>query len=80
LRLRPIDSSTSSTSQLALFPTADDGSLPEAGSVRFHVLGFTGSLVADVPEDCFWGRAEHALMPTIAATQEVITAIRAVGG
>jgi hypothetical protein len=67
-------------SQLALFARADDGALPEAGSVRFHVLGFTGSLAADVSEDCFWGRAEHALTPTIAATQEVITAIRAAGG
>jgi hypothetical protein len=67
-------------SQLALFSRADDGSLPEAGSVRIHVLGFDGSLAADVPEDCFWGRAEHELTPTIAATQEVITAIRAVGG
>lgn len=61
-------------SQLSLFATEGDDSLPP-GSVRFHVLGFDRSHMLDVPEDCFWGRTPHDLMPTIAATQDVITAI-----
>jgi len=54
----------------------EDTSLPPRGVVRFHVLTPAGGRTADVPEDAFWGRAEHPLMPVIAATQQVISAIR----
>ena len=65
-------------SQLASFQRTDDGELPPAGSVRFHVLAPTGSHCEDVPEDSFWGRAPHQLMPVIASTQELVTAMREV--
>ena len=57
----------------------DNTSLPPRGVVRFHVLTPAGRRTADVPEDAFWGRAEHPLMPMIAATQQVISAIRQIG-
>ena len=60
------------------FGDEDDGSLPSSGSVRFHVLTPTGTRRTDVPEDSFWGRAPHPLMPVIGATQELISAMRAV--
>jgi hypothetical protein len=61
---------------LGSFKQRDDGSLPPTATVRFHVLTPSGNRRDDVPEDCFWGRAPHELMPVIAATQELITAIR----
>ena len=55
-----------------------DDALPPPGMVRFHGLAEAGGFVVDVPEDSFWGRAPHALMPLIAATQELIGAISAI--
>ena len=60
----------------ATFTRSDEGTLPQPTLVRFHLLTPAGSIVADVPEESFWGRARHQLMPVIAATQAVITAIR----
>jgi hypothetical protein len=54
------------------FARADDSSLPPPGSVRFHVVTPDGLLVTDVPEDSFWGRSPHPLMPIIASTQRLI--------
>jgi hypothetical protein len=62
--------------QLEAFTRKDDGDLPPAGSVRFHVLTPAGSRSEDVPEDSFWGRAPHQLMPMIVSVQELVTAIR----
>jgi hypothetical protein len=61
---------------LGSFKQKDDGALPASGSVRFHVLTPSGSRYEDVPEDSFWGRAPHPLMPVIASTQDLISAIR----
>lgn len=61
---------------LASFAETDDGALPPAGSVRFHVLTPNGTRRLDVGEDSFWGRAPHELMPVIGATQELISAMR----
>lgn len=61
--------------QLGSFRRQDDGDFPPAGNVRFHVLTPAGSRSEDVPEDSFWGRAAHELMPVIASTQELVTAI-----
>jgi hypothetical protein len=55
-----------------------DDALPPTGTVRFHGLAEAGGFVADVPEDAFWGRAPHQLMPVIAATQQLIGAISAI--
>ena len=52
----------------------DDG-FPPPVNVRFHGLAAGGGFMADVPEDSFWGRAAHPLMPVIAATQELLTAV-----
>ena len=60
--------------QLESFQDADDGSLPPAGVVRVHVLTPSGERRAtDLPEDSFWGRSPHALVPVIAAAQNVIS-------
>jgi hypothetical protein len=63
---------------LGLFSDSTDDALPDAGVVRFHVLARDRSTIADVAEDSFWTGASHPLMPVIAATQELITAIRSV--
>jgi hypothetical protein len=63
--------------QLGSFNGIDNHDLPRAGSVRFHVLTQAGSRCEDVSEDSFWGRAPHQLMPVIASTQELISAIGA---
>lgn len=63
---------------LDAFDDVDDRSLPPSGVVRFHVLTPTGTRRTDVPEDSFWGRTPHDLTPVIAATQELISAMRAV--
>lgn len=55
------------------FVQADDGALPGTGSVRFHVLTPSGCRWVDVPEDSFWGRVSHSLMPVIGSTQALIT-------
>lgn len=60
----------------ARFGTADGDELPRRGQVRFHLLAASGRRRADVPEDAFWGRADHDLMPVIAATQDVISEMR----
>lgn len=62
--------------QLGAFKEKSDLDLPPAGYARFHVLTPGGSRTEDIPEDCFWGRTPHPLMPVIAATQELLTAIR----
>ena len=62
--------------QLEMFDDVGDGSLPSSGSVRYHVLTPTGTRRTDVPEDSFWGRAPHELLPVIEATQELISALR----
>jgi hypothetical protein len=59
--------------------TDDDGALPVEGSVRFHVLCPGAKRMTDVPEDAFWGRANHPLTPVIAAAQGVISSMRKVG-
>jgi hypothetical protein len=66
---------TAVQAQLGSFKTGDDGELPPPGNVRFHVLTPLGPRCEDVPEDSFWGRAPHQLMPVIASTQELVTAI-----
>ena len=60
------------------FAIGADDALPDAGFVRYHVLGSASSSIADVPDDCFWGRADHPLMPVIVATQDLISMIRSV--
>ncbi len=60
------------------FSIGADDSLPAAGFVRYHVLGPTNRSTADIPEDCFWGRADHPLMPVIVATQDLISVMRSV--
>jgi hypothetical protein len=60
------------------FSIGGDDSLPTAGFVRYHVLGPTNRSTADIPEDCFWGRADHPLMPVIVATQDLISVMRSV--
>ena len=59
-----------------LFVDPDDGELPEAGLARFHLLAPDGRQRVDVPEDAFWGKQSHALMPVIAATQGLISEMR----
>jgi hypothetical protein len=65
-------------SRIADFLPGEDPALPPRAVVRFHVFGRAGSFLADVPEDAFWGRFAHRLMPVISATQDVITAISSV--
>jgi hypothetical protein len=69
---------TTIQAHLESFDEEDDGSLPPAGSVRFHVLAPTGTHRKDVSEDSFWGRTSHELTPVIGATQELISALRQV--
>jgi hypothetical protein len=66
--------------QLDQFAPGGQPTLPPAGSVRFHVLTPEGPAAADVPEAAFWGKLDHPLMPVIAATQHVISAIREASG
>jgi hypothetical protein len=61
---------------LASFASGDDLGFPPSGCVRFHVLSPSGPRHGDVAEDCYWGRAPHELMPVIAASQDVVSAIR----
>jgi hypothetical protein len=61
---------------IGLFGQRDDKALPPPGQARLHVLSPAGDRHRDVPEDAFWGRANHELMPVIAALQDVITAMR----
>jgi hypothetical protein len=65
---------------LESFSQGDDLGFPPAGQVRFHVLSPSGARHQDVPEDCYWGRSPHELMPVIAASQAVVTAIRSCSG
>ena len=69
---------TAIDAQLEEFAGGRNDHVPNNNFVRFHVLGTAGPAVADIPQDCFWGRARHVLMPVIAATQDVITAISSV--
>jgi hypothetical protein len=61
---------------LGSFTGNEDGSLPEPGTVRLHVLTGQAPRVADIPEDAFWGRSPHPLLPLVAATQRVISDLR----
>ena len=64
--------------QLTAFVAERNDHVPNKNYVRFHVLGTGGPAVADVSQDCFWGRAPHVLMPVIVAAHEVITAMRSI--
>jgi len=57
----------------------DDQALPPSGSVRFHVLSGGARRMVDVPEDAFWGRVDHPLIPVIAAAQRVISSMQEIG-
>jgi hypothetical protein len=70
---------TSARQHLDAFTSTDDGALPGPGSVRLHVLSSVGSRMVDVPEDAFWGRVEHPLMPVIAAVQRVMSSMQNIG-
>jgi hypothetical protein len=61
---------------LNAFTELDDGALPASGSIRFHLLSPSGPRAVDVPEDAFWGRVGHPLMPVIAAAQGVISSVQ----
>lgn len=58
------------------FVADDDGGLPQDGMVRFHVLTGATARFADIPEDAFWGKAPHPLLPLIMAVQDVIGGLR----
>jgi hypothetical protein len=58
------------------FASGGDPRLPPSGFVRFHVLSPSGPRHGDVPEDSYWGRTPHELMPVIAASQALVSAIR----
>lgn len=62
---------------LGQFASKDDHGLPPAGFVRLHVLTPSVGRSIDVPENAFWGREPHELMPVIASVQAVISAISA---
>jgi hypothetical protein len=64
---------------LDAFSDSDDAARPSGGTIRFHVLSARGQRMTDVPEDAFWGRVSHPLMPVIAATQVVISSMQTVG-
>ena len=61
--------------QVGAFTKPSDSELPPRRQVRFHLLSPSGGRCQDVPEESFWGRVPHELMPVIAATQSVINAI-----
>jgi hypothetical protein len=63
---------------LGRFARSEDRGLPPLGLVRFHVVSPSEPRTQDVPEECFWGRTPHELIPVISATQAVVSAIRAV--
>lgn len=63
---------------LAEFTLAGSTGFPDPGFTRIHVLELESSHMEDVPEDAFWGRAPHALLPVIGAIQAVIGALRTV--
>lgn len=65
---------------LEVFTLASDGSLPDSGHVRFHVLTPSERRYVDVSLDAFWGRADHQLTPMVASVQDLITAISEVSG
>jgi hypothetical protein len=62
------------------FGEDDDTEQPIGARVRFFVLTPDGRRVADVPDEAFWGGAEHEFTPVIAAVQQVIGALRQVSG
>jgi hypothetical protein len=70
---------TSAQQHLDAFTSTDDGALPGSGSVRLHVLSSAGPRMVDVPEDAFWGRVDHPLMPVIAAVQGVMSSMQNMG-
>jgi hypothetical protein len=61
--------------QLGSFTRPSDSYLPPCGLVRFHVLSRSGGRCEDIPAESFWGPVPQTLMPVIAATQSVISAI-----
>jgi hypothetical protein len=70
---------TSAQQHLDAFTRTDDGALPGSGSVRLHVLSSAGPRMIDVPEDAFWGRVDHPLLPVIAAVQGVMSSMQNMG-
>jgi len=80
MSLRPRATCSPSSISTAVCSSRPKNRLPSGPVVRFHGFGPAGPLLAEVPEDAFWGRAEHPLTPVIAATQDVITAISLVSG
>jgi len=61
---------------LADFDADDDGGYPPFGSVRFHLLTGEAGRYADVPDDVFWGRADHPLRPVRSAVHDVLAKVR----
>lgn len=58
------------------FDAADDGGYPPDGAVRFHLLTGAAGRYADVPDEVFWGRAEHPLRPVRSAVHAVLAKVR----
>ena len=61
---------------LAGFGTDDDGGYPDHEMVRFHLLTGAAGRYADVPDDVFWGRAEHPLRPVRSGVHAVLAKVR----
>ena len=61
---------------LADFDADDDGGYPPFGAVRFHLLTGAAGRYADVPDDVFWGRAEHPLRPVRSGVHAVLAKVR----
>lgn len=60
----------------SLYTSTGGGTIGAGGHAT--VASATHALLAsaeDVPEDSFWGRADHPLLPVIAAAQQVISSI-----
>jgi hypothetical protein len=61
---------------LADFDADDGGGYPPFGTVRFHLLTGAAGRYADVPDDVFWGRADHPLRPVRSAVHDVLAKVR----
>ena len=62
--------------QLDQLHASDETTHPAPGLVRVFALTPTGRRVADAPEDAFWGRAPHPLVPVFVGVQQLLTAMR----
>ena len=78
------DASSKLLDQLALvseeFNFENDGEAPPPEFVRFHVLALNGRSFADLQVEHFWKPSTSALNPVVAASQNLISAMRSVGG